>query len=212
MGDNLSFMQKGENVNLTKKDPSMRRVMVCLGWDAPEMDHGHPFDLDACAFLLGADGRVKNDGDFIYYNHLRSKDGYVKHHGDNETGISDESDDEKIEINLESLPLRIDKIAFSVTIHQADERQQNFGIVKNAYIRVLNLETGVELAHFDLTEKAAGKNGFIFGELYRSGEDWRFLALEVGTTGGIYKIVKDYDVNVSPASLRDRVVIRGLQE
>ena len=188
-------------------------MMVCLGWDpSGGVDYDHSFDLDVCAYLLNQDNRARNDDDFIYYNYLQSRDKSVTHHGDNLTGIGDETDDEKIEVSLEKLPPRIEKVAFSVTIHQADERQQHFGIVKSAYIRLVDLESKTELTRFNLTENAAGNTGFVFCEIFRFGEDWKFRPIEAATTGGIFKIVKDFDVNIAPASLRDKVRVRALQD
>jgi tellurium resistance protein TerD len=193
-----SHMQKGQEVNLMEVDPGLHRVSVGLGWVAPPQDHGFPVDLDTSAFLLNRDGRVRHDTDFVFYNNLETENGMIRHLGDNTTGAS-EGDNETIEINLDALPFDVEKIAFSVTIHNAEERQHNFGLVKGAYIRILNMDTRVELARFDLTEDAAGENGFIFGELSREGMGWKFRAIGQGTTGGLYKIAREYNVNVAAA-------------
>lgn len=189
-------MQKGQEIDLMKVDPGLHRVVVGLGWHVSAQQDGLPMDLDASAFLLSREGRVRSDTDFIFYNNLESEDGAIRHLGDNATGTGD-GDDEKIEINLDALHFGIERIAFSVTIHDAEERQQNFGHVKDAYIRIVNLETGVELARFDLTEDASGDNGFIFGELSREGAGWKFKAVGIGTAGGLYKLARDYNVNVA---------------
>lgn len=200
MGNNeLLRMLRGQEVNLHDVDPGMHRVRVALGWQAPETNQGFPVDLDSSAFLLGRDGRVRRDTDFVFYNNLETDGGIIRHHGDNRTGEGDGSDDrEVIDINLESLHFDVEKVAFSVTIHNADERQQNFGLVRDAYIRVINLDTKVELARFDLTDGAATDNAFLFGELYRDGIGWKFRAVGEGSNGGLYKIARDFNVNVAP--------------
>jgi tellurium resistance protein TerD len=197
MTTDASHMHKGEEVDLLKIDPALHRVSVGLGWDAPEQDHGFPVDLDASAFLLNRDGRVRNDTDFVFYNHLETEGGTVRHLGDSTTGKGD-GDKENIEINLEHMPYDVEKVAFAVTIHNAQERAQNFGLIKKAYIRIINLDTKTELAHFDLTEDAADETGFIFGELVRDGVGWKFRAVGQGSTGGLYKIARDFNVNVAP--------------
>jgi tellurium resistance protein TerD len=190
-------MKKDQEVNLTTAAPTLHRVIVGLGWSVPEENQGYPVDLDASAFLLNREGRVRNDTDFVFYNNLESDGGHVKHLGDSTTGAGD-GDDEKIEVNLDALPFDVEKIAFTVTVHNAEDRQQNFGIVKEAYIRVTDQETGNELIRFDLTEDAAENNGFIFGELSRGdGMAWKFKAIGTGVTGGLYKIARDYNVNVA---------------
>lgn len=196
MSTGAPHMQKGQEIDLMKVDPGLHRVVVGLGWHVPVQQDGLPMDLDASAFLLSREGRVRSDTDFIFYNNLESEEGAIRHLGDNATGTGD-GDDEQIEINLDALHFGIERIAFSVTIHDAEERQQNFGHVKDAYIRIVNLETGVELARFDLTEDASGDNGFIFGELSREGAGWKFKAVGIGTAGGLYKLARDYNVNVA---------------
>ena len=196
MSDSISHMVKGQEVNLMEVDPGLHRVIVGLGWGVPEENHGFPVDLDASAFLLNRENRVRQDTDFIFYNNLEAEEGAIKHLGDSTTGEGD-GDDEEIEINLDKLPFDVEKIAFSVTIHNSEERQQNFGLVSAAFIRIVNLDTGVELARFDLTEDASDENGFIFGELSREGEGWKFKAIGQGSNGGLYKISCDYNVNVA---------------
>lgn len=192
-----AHMLKEQEINLTELDPGLHRAIVDLGWTVPEQDHGYPVDLDASAFLLKADGRVRHDTDFIFYNNLESEGGSIKHLGDNVAGVGT-AHDEKIEINLDALPFNVDKISFCVTIHNAAERQQNFGIVKDAYIRISDQDSGVELARFDLSEDASEDNGFIFGEISREGIGWKFKAIGKGTAGGLYQIARDYNVNVAP--------------
>ncbi len=196
MVDN-AHMLKNEEVNLMAAAPTLKRVVVGLGWDVPESADGFPVDLDASAFLLTRDGRVRNDTDFVFYNNLEIDGGAVKHLGDSVTGAGD-GDDEQIKIDLEGVPFDIEKIAFSVTIHNAQERQQTFGLVKNAYIRVVDEESGTELLRFDLSEDAAENNSFIFGELVRGdGLAWKFKAIGLGAAGGLYQIARDFKVNVA---------------
>lgn len=192
----MSIMQKGQEVDLMKVDQGLHRARVALGWEAPEQNEGFPVDLDASAFILNRENRVRQDTDFVFYNNLETEAGAVKHLGDEKTGGT-EGDDETIEINLDTLSFDVEKITFSVTIHNAEERQQTFGLVKNAYIRVLNADTGVELVRFDLTEDAATNNAFIFGEISREGMGWKFKAIGTGAAGGLYKIAKDFNVNVA---------------
>lgn len=193
-GNSLS---KGQEVSLSDRDPGLRKVIIGVGWDAPEKLDGQPVDLDASAFLLNRENRVRRDTDFVFYNNLETENGALKHLGDNTTGEGD-GDDEMIHIDLDALAFDVDKIAFSVTIHNAQERQQSFDIVKNAFIRVVNEESGVEVARFDLTEDATGYNAITFGELVRDIVGWKFKAIGDGHNGGLYKIARDYGVNVAP--------------
>ena len=189
---------KDQEVNLNEIDPGLKRIKVGLGWDAPSEADGFPVDLDASAFLLKADGVVRQDTDFVFYNNLQTEEGKVRHLGDCHDGEI-EGDDEEIEIDLEAISFDIDKITFSVTIHNYEERQQSFGLIKNAYMRVVDLDTNYEIARFDLTEDASDENGFIFGEIFRDvPSGWKFKALGVGCTGGLYQIARDFNVNVSP--------------
>jgi tellurium resistance protein TerD len=192
----ISILHKGEEVILNKIDGSLRRVFVGVGWDAPNENDGFPVDIDLTAFVLKNDGRVRRDTDFIFYNNLESEEKSVKHRGDNISGDGD-GDDEVVEIDLDTVPFEADKIAFVVTIHNAEERQQTFGLIKSAFIRIVNLDTGVELAHYDLTEDASADNGIIFGELVRDIDGWKFKAIGEGSKGGLYKIAKGYGVNVA---------------
>lgn len=193
-----SHLNKGEEVNLSAKDPGLRKVLVGLGWDAPPEKNGFPVDLDASAFLLNRENRVRHDTDFVFYNNLETEQGQIKHLGDNTSGEGD-GDDEKIHVDLEALAFDVEKISFSVSVHNALDRQQNFGVVKNAYIRIVNEETGTELARFDLSEDAGTDNAIVFGELVRDGIQWKFKALGNGHNGGLYKIAREFGVNVSPS-------------
>jgi tellurium resistance protein TerD len=201
MSDNkLLRMLRGEEVNLHEIDPGLHRVHVGLGWTAPEQALGVPVDLDACAFLLGRENRVRRNSDFVFYNNLETDNGVIKHLGDNLTGGKVEAggDCETIEIDLDGIHFEIEKIVFTVTIHNSEERQQHFGIVTDAYMRIVNMETKVELARFDLKQTAANEDAFIFGEIYRIGMGWRFKAIGQGITGGLYKVARDFQVNVAP--------------
>lgn len=200
MSDNkLLQMLRGDEVNLHEIDPGLHRVHVGLGWEAPEESEGLVVDLDASAFLLMRDNRVRKDSDFVFYNNLETDNGVIKHLGDNMTGNKGEGGDtETIEIDLDGVHFDIERIVFSVTIHNSEERQQHFGLVKNAYIRILNMDTRQELARFDLTHTAVNEDAFIFGEIYRVGMGWRFKAIGQGYTGGLYKVARDFSVNVAP--------------
>ncbi len=183
-------LSKGGNLSLTKEAPGMTKVLVGLGWDARSTD-GQDFDLDASAFLLKADGKVRADSDFIFYNQLKSVDGSVEHTGDNRTGEGD-GDDEAIKVDLSKVPADIDKIAFTVTIHEAEVRKQNFGQVRNAFIRIVNQDTNSEVARYDLAEDASTETAMIFAELYRNGSEWKFRAVGQGFNGGLKPLAESY--------------------
>ncbi|MCC9001012.1 MAG: TerD family protein, partial [Candidatus Competibacter sp.] len=146
-------LNKGGKLSLSKEAPDLKKVLVGLGWDARATD-GADFDLDASAFLLDANGKVRSDADFIFYNQLKSPCGSVQHTGDNRTGAG-EGDDEAVMVDLTRVPADVQKITFTVTIHEADQRRQNFGQVGNAFIRLVNAETNIEVARYDLGEDAS---------------------------------------------------------
>ena len=183
-------LSKGGNLSLTKEAPGMTKVLVGLGWDARSTD-GQDFDLDASAFLLKADGKVRADSDFIFYNQLKSVDGSVEHTGDNRTGEGD-GDDEAIKVDLSKIPADIHKIAFTVTIHEAEARRQSFGQVRNAFIRIVNQDTNVEVGRYDLAEDASTETAVIFGELYRHGTEWKFRAVGQGFNGGLKPLAESF--------------------
>ena len=187
-------LSKGGNVSLSKAEPGLKLVLVGLGWDARSTD-GAGFDLDASAFLLKADRKVRADSDFVFYNNLRSVDGSVTHTGDNLTGAGD-GDDEAIEVNLERIPPEITTLAFTVTIHEADARRQNFGMVSSAFIRIVNNERGTEIARYDLSEEASIETAMNFGEIYRQGAEWKFRAVGQGFKGGLGPMARSFGVNV----------------
>ena len=186
-------LQKGGNVNLSKEAPGLKKVVIGLGWD-PRATDGAGFDLDGSAFLLKTDGKVRGDSDFIFYNNLKSTDGSVVHAGDNLSGAG-AGDDEKVTIDLAAVPAEIDKITFCVTIHEADARKQNFGMVAQAYIRCLNADSNAELARYDLSEDGSTETAMIFGELYRNGADWKFRAIGQGYKGGLGPLARSFGVN-----------------
>ena len=187
-------LQKGGNLSLTKTDPSLTKIMVGLGWD-PRATDGTEFDLDASAFLLAANGKVRGDADFIFYNQLTSRDGSIQHTGDNRTGVG-EGDDEAIKVDLSQVPADIDKVAFVVTIHEAEARKQNFGQVGNSFIRVVNEVSGAEVVRYELAEDASTETAMVFAELYRSDGEWKFRAVGQGYAGGLKPLAEGYGVSV----------------
>ena len=187
-------LSKGGNVSLKKVDPSIKKAMVGLGWDARSTD-GSDFDLDCSIFMLNSSGNVRSDNDFIFYNNLTSVDGSVVHNGDNRTGAGD-GDDETVNIDLARVPADVAKIIFAATIYEADSRRQNFGMVSNAFIRIVNDEKGNEIIRFDLSEDASTETAMIFGELYRRRGEWKFRAVEQGYQGGLGPLARSYGVNV----------------
>ncbi|MEG8049348.1 TerD family protein [Sphingomonas aurantiaca] len=187
-------LSKGGNVSLSKEEPGLEKVLIGLGWDTRSTD-GTDFDLDASAFLLVAGDRVRGDGDFIFYNNLRSTDGSVEHTGDNRTGEGD-GDDEALKVDLTKVPAEVQKIAVAVTIHDGEARRQSFGMVSNAFIRVANDATGREIARYDLTEDASTETAMVFGEVYRHNGEWKFRAVGQGYKGGLGPMAKNYGVNI----------------
>ena len=192
-------LTKGAKVSLAKaaseaKVETLTQIGVGLGWDTNKYDGGAEFDLDASAFLLGADGKAPTDDDFVFYGHT-SQSG-VKHSGDNLTGQG-EGDDETITVDLPNIPANIEKIAFTVTIHEAVARNQNFGQVSNAYIRIYDMASGTELLKYDLGEDFSIETAIVVGELYRHNGEWKFNAIGSGYQGGLAALCKDYGVNAA---------------
>ena len=187
-------LNKGGNLSLSKTDPSLNQVLIGLGWDARATD-GADFDLDASAFLLAANDKVRGETDFIFYNQTRSPEGSVEHTGDNRTGEGD-GDDEAVKINLAKVPADVQKIAITVTIHDAESRGQNFGQVQNAFIRVVNDQTNVEIVRFDLNEDYSTETAMIFGELYRHNGEWKFRAVGQGYNGGLRAMCGQYGSSI----------------
>jgi tellurium resistance protein TerD len=185
---------KGGNVSLTKEAPSMNVALVGPGWDARVTD-GQAFDLDASVFLVGENGKVLSDSHFVFYNNTTSPDGAVQHQGDNRTGEGD-GDDEQAKIDLTKVAADVKKLVFAVTIHEADSRKQNFGMVSNSFMRVVNNDNGSEIARFDLSEDASTETAMIFGELYRHGAEWKFKAVGQGFAGGPAALATQHGINI----------------
>ncbi len=188
-------LKKGQKVDLTKTNPGLKEVLIGLGWDTNKYDGGKDFDLDSSVFLLGANNKVASDDDFVFYGNLKHKSGAVEHMGDNLTGAG-EGDDEQIKIDLSKVPAEVEKIDFTVTIYEAEERKQNFGQVENAFIRVVNQATGEELIRYDLGEDFSIETAVVIGELYRNKGEWKFNAIGSGFSGGLASLGKNYGVNV----------------
>ena len=187
-------LSKGGNVSLTKEAPGLKSITVGLGWDARATD-GKDFDLDASVFVCGTDGKVRSDADFVFYNNNTGADGAVVHQGDNRTGEG-EGDDEQVTINLAGVPANVDKLSFAVTIHEAEARGQNFGMVSNAFMRVVNSDDDNEVARYDLSEDYSLETAMVFGEVYRNGDDWKFKAIGQGFNGGLGQLASSFGVNV----------------
>lgn len=188
---------KGQKVSL---DNSMRLALVGLGWDTNRYDGGYDFDLDASAFLLGENGKLQRDEDFIFYNNLESRNKAVVHTGDNLTGDG-EGDDEVIMIDFTKIPDDVKKIAICVTIHEAASRGQNFGQVSNAYIRIAKLSdefdtVGEPVLKFDLEEEFSIETALVVAEIYQKNGEWKFNAVAAGYQGGLEAIVRSFGGNV----------------
>ncbi|MGB1237466.1 MAG: TerD family protein [Pseudomonadales bacterium] len=191
MGVSLS---KGGNVSLEKAAPGMTKMMLGLGWDVRATD-GAEFDLDASVFMVGEDGKVRSDSDFIFYNNLKSTCGSVEHTGDNRTGEGD-GDDEAIKVDLTTMPADVSKVIVGVTIHDGEGRNQNFGQVSNAFIRIVNQESNEEVVRYDLSEDYSTETALVFGELYRHNGEWKVKAIGQGFAGGLKPMAQQYNVNV----------------
>ncbi|MEH0545154.1 TerD family protein [Streptomyces sp. B21-105] len=187
-------LSKGGNVSLTKEAPGLTAVTVGLGWDV-RTTTGTDFDLDASAIAVNLQGKVYSDGHFVFFNNKQTPDQTIVHTGDNRTGEG-AGDDEAINVNLAGLPADIDKIVFPVSIYDAENRSQNFGQVRNAYIRIINQAGGAEIARYDLSEDAATETAMVFGELYRNGAEWKFRAVGQGYASGLVGIAQDFGVSV----------------
>ncbi|KKZ52828.1 chemical-damaging agent resistance protein C [Haemophilus haemolyticus] len=187
-------LTKGQNVSLSKTDPSLKNVLVGLGWDARSTD-GQDFDLDASVFMATENGKVPSDRHFIFYNQLVSPCGGVEHTGDNLTGDGD-GDDESVIVHLDKVESNIKSLFITVTIHDAEARRQNFGQVSNAFVRIINNDNSDEIVRFDLSEDYSTETAMVFGEIYRHNGEWKFRAIGQGYTGGLYSLCQQYGVNV----------------
>ena len=188
-------LKKGQKVSITKDNPGLSKVVVGLGWDVNAFDTGGDFDLDAAAFLLADTGKVSGQEDFVFFGNLTHPSGGVQHMGDNRTGAG-AGDDEQIRVDLSSVPAQITKIAFTVTIYEAEQRRQNFGQVNNAFIRIYNEQTGEELLRYDLGEDFSIETAAVFGELYKNGNEWKFNAIGSGYQGGLGALCANFGVEV----------------
>lgn len=192
MGINL---QKGQKINLTKEEAPLSRLIVGLGWDTNKYSGSYAFDLDASAFLLGENGKVNSDTDFIFYSNLSHNSGAVIHMGDNRTGEGD-GDDEQIELHLSKMPDNIHKIAITVTIYDEVTRAQNFGQVSNAYIHVMDGDSGEDLLRYDLGEDFSVETALVVGEIYRNAGNWKFSAVGAGFSGGLRALCENFGLEV----------------
>lgn len=188
-------LSKGQKVSLTKGNPGLKHIVVGLGWDTNKYDGGFDFDLDSAAFLLDENGKVNADTDFVFYNNLKHSSGAVEHLGDNLTWEGD-GDDEQVKVDLSLVPQNISKIAFTVTIHEALERRQNFGQVSNSYVRVIDEDTNQELLNYELGEDFSIETAIVVCEIYRHNGEWKFNALGSGFEGGLEALCKNFGVNI----------------
>ncbi len=187
-------LKKGQKVDLTKTNPGLSKILIGLGWDTNKYDGGSAFDLDAAAFLLGENGKVKSEADFIFYGNLKHASEAVEHLGDNLTGEG-EGDDEQIKIDLAKVPADIAKIDFTVTIYDADKRNQNFGQVSNAFIRIVDEANNTELIRYDLGEDFSIETAVVVAELYRHNGEWKFNAIGSGFSGGLAALCANFGID-----------------
>lgn len=188
------MLTKGQRVDLTKDRPSLKNVLIGLGWDINHYDGESDFDLDASVFMTKDNGKVTNENDFVFYGNLQHKSKSVIHMGDNRTGDGD-GDDEVIKVKLNDVPSDFSTLAVAVTIYDADVRLQNFGMIGNAYVRVLDEETGEELVRFDLSEDFSTETAVVVAELYKREGDWKFKAVGSGYNGGLKSLCAQYGID-----------------
>lgn len=186
---------KGQKINLSKEDPSLKTALIGLGWDIKKYDGGYDFDLDASAFLVGTNNKVNNDYDFIFYNNLKHPSESVIHTGDNRTGEG-EGDDEQVIIDFTKVPKDIGKIAITVTIHDAKTRAQNFGQVANAFVRLENMDSSQEILRYDLSEDFSVETAIVVCEIYKNNGEWKFSAIGSGFEGGLAALCNNYGLDV----------------
>ncbi|MGN1412211.1 MAG: TerD family protein [Oscillospiraceae bacterium] len=187
-------LRKGQKIDLTKTNPGLSKILVGLGWDINKYDGGADFDLDASVFMVDANGKATSDSDFIFYNNPKHPSGSVEYLGDNRTGEGD-GDDEQINVDLSLVPANIDRIAFTVTIYDAENRRQNFGQVSNAFIRIVNTVTNEELIRYDLSEDFSIETALVIAELYRNNGEWKVQAIGSGFNGGLASLCANYGLN-----------------
>lgn len=186
-------LKKGQKVSLTKDNPGLVHLMIGLGWDVNQFDTGGAFDLDTEAFLLGENGKTSSQDDFIFYGNLKHPSGSIEHMGDNRDGAG-EGDDEQMSMDLSKVPESISRIAFAVTIYEAEERRQNFGQISNAFIRIVNTDNNEELLRYDLGEDFSIETAAVFGELYKNNGEWKFNAIGSGYQGGLNALCANYGI------------------
>ncbi|PZD97029.1 chemical-damaging agent resistance protein C [Paenibacillus sambharensis] len=189
-------LSKGQKIDLTKTNPGLTKILVGLGWDTNKYDGGKDFDLDASIFCLNAQGKAGSEKDFIFYNNPQNANGSVVHTGDNRTGEGD-GDDEKVTVDLAAVPAETEKIAFCITIYDADARAQNFGQVSNAFVRIVDENSGTELIRYDLGEDFSIETAVVVGELYRHNGEWKFSAIGSGYKDGLAGLARDYGLATS---------------
>ncbi len=190
-------LQKGQKISLTKDNPGLQAVAVGLGWDQAEQKRGlfgakqSPIDCDAAALVL-TDGRIAVNSDVVYFGNLRNASSTIQHLGDNLTGAGD-GDDEQVLVNLAGIPSGNDKIVFVVNIYQAVQRKQHFGMIRNAFIRIVDTKTNIELCRYNLSDDYTNMTAMIFGEIYKDKDEWKFNAVGQGTTDpGLKELVVKY--------------------
>lgn len=187
-------LKKGQKIDLTKTNPGLSKILVGLGWDTNKYDGGADFDLDASVFMVDASGKAPTENEFIFYNNPKHPSGSVEYMGDNRTGEGD-GDDEQINIDLSLVPANIDKIAFTVTIYDYENRRQNFGQVSNAFIRIVDVNKNEELIRYDLSEDFSIETALVIAELYRNNGEWKVQAIGSGFNGGLAALCNNYGLN-----------------
>lgn len=188
-------LSKGQRIDLTKTNPGLKKAIIGLGWDTNRYSGGYDFDLDASAFLVGANEKVVDEKDFVFYNNLQGANGSVVHTGDNRTGEG-EGDDEQLIIDFAKVPNHVQKVAITVTIHDAQIRAQNFGQVSNAFVRLVDEQTNEEILRYDLAEEFSIETAMVVCELYRHGGDWKFSAVGSGFSGGLAALCTNFGLDV----------------
>lgn len=184
-------LEKGQRFNLSKSEPGLEELVVGLGWDVNLTDTGNEADLDSSVFMLGSNGKIPTEEYFVFYNNLRSPDNAVQHEGDNRTGVG-EGDDETIKVQLTKVNPEVQDIVIVVTIHDADSRRQNFGQIRNAYIRIYDNKDQREILRYDLEEDYSVETAMEFGRIYKKNNEWRFQAVGTGYKTGLQGFVDQY--------------------
>lgn len=188
-------LTKGQKIDLTKGNPGLKEIMIGLGWDTNKYAGGHDFDLDASVFLTDGNDKTLHDSDFIFYNNLVGPNKCVIHQGDNRTGLGD-GDDEQVLVNFANIPSYIEKIAVTVTIHDAQARGQNFGQVSNAYVHIVDNTTGKEILRYDLGEDFSVETAIVVCEIYKHNGEWKFSAIGSGFQGGLAALCHNYGLTI----------------